>query len=84
MVPGMAHCGGGEGPNTFDMLAALEQWRENGTAPAQIMASHMTDGKVDRTRPLCPYPQLAQFKGSGSTDQAENFVCNAPAGTASR
>ena len=84
MVPGMAHCGGGEGPNTFDMLAALEQWRENGTAPAQIMASHMTDGKVDRTRPLCPYPQIAQFKGSGSTDQAENFVCNAPAGTASR
>jgi feruloyl esterase len=84
MVPGMAHCGGGEGPNTFDMLTALEQWREKGAAPAQIIASHMTEGKVDRTRPLCPYPQVAQYKGSGSTDQAENFACKAPEGTASR
>ena len=84
MVPGMAHCGGGEGPNTFDMLTPLEQWRENGTVPAQIIASHMTDGKVDRTRPLCPYPQLAQYKGSGSADQAENFACKAPEGAGSR
>jgi feruloyl esterase len=84
MVPGMAHCGGGEGPNTFDMLTALEQWREHGTAPAQIIASHMTEGKVDRTRPLCPYPQAAQYKGSGSTDQAENFACTTPEGTTTR
>jgi feruloyl esterase len=78
MVPGMNHCGGGDGPNTFDMLSALEQWKEQGKAPNQILASHMTDGKVDRTRPLCPYPQTAKYKGSGSTDDAANFACMAP------
>jgi feruloyl esterase len=75
MEPGMAHCGGGDGPNTFDMLSALEQWKEQGKAPDQIIASHMTDGKVDRTRPLCPYPQVAKYKGTGSTDEAANFAC---------
>jgi feruloyl esterase len=75
MVPGMLHCGGGDGPNTFDTLAALEQWREKGKAPDQLIASHMTNGVADRTRPLCPYPQVAVYKGSGSTDQAENFTC---------
>ena len=74
-APGMAHCGGGEGPNTFDALTPLEQWREQGKAPAEIVASHLTNGKVDRTRPLCPYPQVATYKGAGSIDQAENFVC---------
>jgi feruloyl esterase len=77
MEPGMAHCGGGDGPNTFDMLTALEQWKEQGKAPDQIIASHMTDGKVDRTRPLCPYPQTAKYKGTGSTDEAANFSCMA-------
>jgi feruloyl esterase len=71
----MAHCGGGEGPNTFDMVSALEQWVEKGQAPAQIVASRSTDGKVTRTRPLCPYPQVAAYKGNGSTDDAANFVC---------
>jgi feruloyl esterase len=75
MAPGMAHCGGGEGPNTFDMVTALEQWVEKKQAPNQIVASHMTQGQVDRTRPLCPYPQVASYKGSGSTDDAANFVC---------
>ncbi len=75
MAPGMAHCGGGEGPNTFDMVSALEQWVEKGKAPDQIVASHSTQGKVDRTRPLCPYPQLAAYKGTGSTDDAASFVC---------
>jgi Tannase and feruloyl esterase len=75
MAPGMAHCGGGEGPNDFDELAALEQWVENGKAPDMIPASHARDGKVDRTRPLCPYPQVASYKGSGSIDEAANFVC---------
>jgi feruloyl esterase len=75
MVPGMGHCGGGEGPNTFDMLAALEQWVEGDKAPDQILASHFTNGVVDRTRPLCPYPQVAAYKGSGSIDDARNFVC---------
>jgi Tannase and feruloyl esterase len=75
MVPGMAHCGGGEGPNNFDMVAALEQWVEKGKAPEQIVASRITDGRVERTRPLCPYPQVATYKGTGSTDDAANFVC---------
>jgi feruloyl esterase len=75
MVPGMNHCGGGKGTATFDMLAALEQWVEKGSAPAQISAAHVADGKTERTRPLCAYPQVATYKGSGSTDQAANFVC---------
>jgi feruloyl esterase len=78
MVPGMGHCGGGEGPNVFDTVTALEQWREQGKAPAGIVASLMADGKVVRTRPLCPYPQIAKYKGTGSIDQAENFVCRVP------
>ena len=77
MAPGMGHCGGGEGPNTFDMLSALDQWVESGNPPDQIIASHSTNGVVDRTRPLCPYPQVAVYRGSGSTDEAANFVCGA-------
>lgn len=75
MAPGMAHCGGGDGPNAFDMLRALEAWVERGTPPDRILASHSTGGVVDRTRPLCPYPQVAIYRGSGSTDDAANFVC---------
>ena len=75
MAPGMAHCGGGEGPNQFDMVTTLEQWVEKGKAPDQIPASHLTSGQVDRTRPLCQYPKVAQYKGSGSIDDAANFVC---------
>jgi feruloyl esterase len=78
MVPGMAHCAGGEGPNTFDMVSALEQWVEQDHAPEQIIASHSQNGTVDRTRPLCPYPQVARYKGSGSIDEAANFTCAAP------
>jgi tannase/feruloyl esterase len=78
MVPGMGHCGGGEGPNTFDMVTPLEQWVEKGQAPVRVVASHSTDGKVDRTRPLCAYPQVARHTGSGSTDDAQNFVCRLP------
>ena len=75
LEPGMGHCGGGEGPNVFDKVGAMEQWVEQKKAPERIVASHLTDGKVDRTRPLCPYPQVAQYKGSGSIDDAANFVC---------
>jgi tannase/feruloyl esterase len=75
MAPGMGHCAGGDGPNAFDTVAALEQWVEQGKAPEQILASHSSAGRVDRTRPLCPYPQIAAYKGSGSTDDAANFVC---------
>ena len=75
MAPGMGHCGGGAGPNDFDELIALEQWVEQGKAPDMIPATHSTNGKVDRTRPLCPFPQVASYKGSGSIDDAANFVC---------
>ena len=78
MVPGMAHCGGGEGPNTFDMMVPLEQWVEKGQAPTRVVASHRTNGKIDRTRPLCPYPQVARYTGNGGTDEAENFTCRLP------
>jgi feruloyl esterase len=78
MAPGMAHCGGGEGPNTFDMVAALEEWVEHSRAPDRIIASHSTNGSVDRTRPLCPFPQTAVYAGAGSVNDAGNFVCRAP------
>lgn len=78
MVPGMAHCGGGDGTSSFDMLAALEGWREQKAAPSSIPAARVRDGKSDRTRPLCPFPQVAKYKGSGSTDEAINFTCSAP------
>ncbi len=78
MAPGMGHCGGGEGPNSFDMLTALELWVERGKAPDQILASRSTAGRVERTRPLCPYPQVAAYRGHGSPDDAASFVCRIP------
>jgi feruloyl esterase len=75
MVPGMAHCRGGEGPGNFDMVSAIEQWVEKGKAPDQIIASQIRGSKVGRTRPLCPYPAIAAYKGTGSTDDAANFSC---------
>jgi feruloyl esterase len=78
MAPGMAHCSGGEGPNSFDMLAALEAWVEQGRAPDRVLASHATRGVVDRRRPLCPFPQVASYTGAGSIDDAETFVCKTP------
>jgi feruloyl esterase len=77
MVPGMGHCSGGEGPDTFDMMLPLDSWVERGTVPQQIVASKITAGKVTRTRPLCPYPQVARYKGNGSIDEAANFACAA-------
>jgi feruloyl esterase len=78
MVPGMVHCRnpGSEGPNNFDMISAIERWVEKGKAPDQIVASHMTKGNVDRTRPLCSYPEVATYRGTGSTDDAANFSCS--------
>jgi feruloyl esterase len=75
MEPGMGHCSGGEGPNVFDKIGTLDRWVEEGKAPESITASHINEGKVDRTRPLCPYPLVAKYKGSGSVDEAANFVC---------
>jgi feruloyl esterase len=76
MVPGMAHCSNGQtgnGTDQFDMLAALENWVEKKQAPASISASK--NSQPQRSRPLCPYPQVATYKGSGSTDDAANFTC---------
>jgi feruloyl esterase len=75
MMPGMAHCRGGDGVNSFDSISVMEQWVEKGKAPEQILASRVQDGKTERARPLCPYPQVATYKGTGSTDDAANFVC---------
>jgi feruloyl esterase len=75
MLPGMDHCRGGEGPDLFDALGTIDRWVETKNAPARIVASRIREGKVDRTRPLCPYPQLAVYKGAGSTDDAANFEC---------
>jgi feruloyl esterase len=77
MVPGMGHCNGGDGTDTFDMLKTIEQWVEQGKAPDRIEASRVRNGKTDRTRPLCPYPQVAKYNGSGSTDESANFSCKA-------
>ncbi len=80
MAPGMAHCGGGSGPNTFDMQAALEQWVEQGIAPERIVATRAINGVVDRQRPLCAYPKVAVYNGKGDTNDAANFECRAPSG----
>ncbi len=77
MVPGMGHCGGGEGADTFDKVGTLEQWVKSGKPPDTIVASRVEAGKVARTHPLCPYPQTAVYNGSGSTDEAANFSCKA-------
>lgn len=75
MVPGMNHCQGGTGTASFDGLAALEAWVERKQAPSRIPASHVENDVATRTRPLCPYPQVAQYVGSGSPDTAESFTC---------
>ncbi|MEP7313539.1 MAG: tannase/feruloyl esterase family alpha/beta hydrolase, partial [Pseudomonadota bacterium] len=78
MVPGMTHCGGGAGPDQFDSMTALINWVEKGKAPAMLRASKIVDDKVVRSRPLCPYPQVARHTGQGSIDDAANFSCVAP------
>lgn len=90
LAPGVQHCGGGAGPNLFgqagpsggsaesDVNAALERWVEQGIAPEQIIATRRSGGAVERTRPLCAYPKVARWKGSGSTDEAANFACALP------
>ncbi|HEY3974810.1 MAG TPA: tannase/feruloyl esterase family alpha/beta hydrolase [Candidatus Sulfotelmatobacter sp.] len=94
MVPGMQHCDSGPGPDSFGQVgrmtfedsqhsvaASLERWVEKDTAPGTIVASKYSadaEHKTTMTRPLCPYPQAAKYKGSGDTNNAANFVC-APA-----
>ncbi len=78
MAPGMFHCGGGVGPNVFDAATPVVRWVEDGHAPARIEAAREVGGKVVRTRPLCPYPQVARYQGSGSIDAAASFTCVNP------
>jgi feruloyl esterase len=75
MIPGMAHCAGGPGTDIFDKMAAIEQWETRGAAPSQIIAAHLTNYEVVRTRPLCPFGRVAHYKGTGSTDEAASFEC---------
>ena len=81
MAPGMHHCGGGPGPNLFDTLSALEKWVENGMAPDAIPATHFVNNNpalgVDRTMPLCAFPEEAQYSGSGNVNSAANWACTA-------
>lgn len=81
MVPGMHHCAGGPGPNVFDALTPLGEWVQFGIAPTQIIAAHYTDNNqslpIDRTMPLCPYPQQAKYT-HGPVDEASSWVCKNP------
>jgi hypothetical protein len=78
MMPGVAHCGGGIGPDRIDAVTAVIDWVEKNKSPDSLLASKVTNGSVVRTRPLCPYPQVARYKGQGSVDDAANFSCAAP------
>ena len=75
MAPGVAHCGGGTGPNPVNSFDYVVNWVENDVAPDVILATQVLPGVGTRTRPLCPYPYVAEWTGSGSTDDAANFVC---------
>jgi feruloyl esterase len=75
MVPGMTHCRGGPGATSFDAQSAIENWVEREVAPQRIEASHVEAGSTTFSRPLCPYPQQARYRGTGDRNRAENFVC---------
>ena len=78
LFPGVAHCSGGLGPDTFDVLTPVMNWVERGTAPQKIVASTVKNGTVTRARPVFPYPAVARYDGSGSTNDASNFVAFTP------
>jgi len=75
MMPGAFYCRGGVGPACFDPLARLIPWVEQGKVPEAIVATQLESGKVVRSRPLCPYPQVARYQGTGGVDDAANFKC---------
>jgi feruloyl esterase len=78
-VPGMGHCSGGPATSSFEMLSALEKWVEEGTPPKSILATAPASTPwPGRTRPLCPYPQVARYNGTGSIESASSFTCKAP------
>jgi feruloyl esterase len=78
MIPGMQHCQGGPGVSQFSYMGALERWRESGVAPDSLVGAHVANNRVDMTRPVCAYPQVATYKGVGSTNDAVNFACKNP------
>lgn len=78
MLPGVGHCGGGQGPDAFDGLTPTLDWVEKGVAPSRLVATMYGDDSVVRTRPVYPYPTVARYDGSGSTDDATNFAPSAP------
>ncbi len=78
MVPGMGHCSGGDGPDQADFMAALERWREGGESPKRITAYRVANNRVEMSRPLCPYPLTARYKGFGSVNDADSFECTGP------
>jgi feruloyl esterase len=78
LVAGMGHCQGGPGCGNVDWLTPTVAWVEKGIAPAMFMGAHVEGGKVTRTRPICAYPKVAHYKGTGSTDVADNFSCVTP------
>jgi feruloyl esterase len=75
MMPGVLHCTGGTGPDNVNWPAAISDWVESGKAPERLIARKLVNGSAVRSRPLCPYPQKAEYQGSGSTDDEGNFVC---------
>jgi feruloyl esterase len=76
LAPGMHHCSGGPGLNDFDALTALENWVERGAAPNRLIARHLPlDSGVQRTRPLCQYPEVAVYSGKGKVTDAASFSC---------
>jgi feruloyl esterase len=77
LVPAMQHCFDGPTPTRFDTLTALENWVEKGTAPESLASTHMNGKTPDRAMPLCPFPEMAHYKGSGDTKDAQNWSCNA-------
>jgi hypothetical protein len=78
MIPGMSHCGGGVCPDQNDPVTAIINWVEEGKAPEKILARQIENGKLVRSRPLCPYPKVARYSGQGSIDDATNFQCVEP------
>lgn len=79
LVPGMNHCSGGPATDNFDSIQTMVDWVEKGIAPQSIAAKALPTNTdfPNRTRPLCPYPQFAKYKGSGSVEDASSFVCSA-------
>jgi feruloyl esterase len=82
MVPGLDHCLGESYPTAptvnFDVVGALKKWKATGKAPDQIVVTESGNGRPDRRRLVCAYPQVSQYKGSGATDDPSSFVCKRP------